>query len=67
MYEQLIIEAGAEYLGEQYGTVRFRDRETGRVLTLYARALKTADDVLMALKAAREPVVGFEPLEPTKP
>lgn len=46
--------------------MRFRDRESGVVLTLYARALKTAADVEMALKSAREPVVDFEPLEKTE-
>jgi hypothetical protein len=63
MFEKLILEAGAEYLGEQNGSVKFKDRQTGRVLTLYTHALKTAKDVEMALKAVREPVVGFEPLE----
>jgi hypothetical protein len=66
IYEQLILEAGAEYLGERDGVVRFRDSESGVVVRLYARALKTAADVAMALKNAREPVVGFEPLERTE-
>ncbi len=29
MYEQLILEAGAEYLGATDGVVSFRDRESG--------------------------------------
>lgn len=65
MYEQLILEAGAEYLGEQCGTVRFRESPNEPHVDAL-RALKTAADVEMALKAAREPVVVFEPLEPTE-
>ena len=58
MLKKLVEEAGAEILGESDGIVCFRDRESGRVLRLYARSLKTADDVALALKAAaREPVV----------
>ena len=50
MLKKLVEEAGAEILGD--GIVCFRDRESGRVLRLYARSLKTAEDVVLALKAA---------------
>ena len=42
MLKKLVEEAGAEILGESDGIVCFRDRESGRVLRLHARSLKTA-------------------------
>jgi hypothetical protein len=66
MLKKLVEEAGAEYLGERDGVVRFRDLESGRVLRLYSRALKRVADVELALKSGREPVVGFPPLERTE-
>jgi hypothetical protein len=66
MYEKLILAAGAEFLGARDGVVRFRDRQTGCVLTLYARALRSVEDVRLALKSARDPVVGFQPIEKTE-
>lgn len=64
--EKLVLEGGGEYLGLRGGNVRFRDPQTGAVLTLYVYALRTVHDVRLALKSAREPVVGFEPLFPTE-
>jgi hypothetical protein len=60
-----VSEAGAEYIGVCDGSVRFRDPETGVVLSLYTHALRSVEDVRLALKASREPVVDFEPLLPT--
>jgi hypothetical protein len=37
MLKKLVEEADAEYLGERDGIVRFRDRETGRVLSYRRR------------------------------
>lgn len=55
----------AEYLRtDASGIVWFRCKETNRVLNLYAFALRSPEDVALALKSVREPEVkGFEPLE----
>ena len=56
----------AEYLRtDASGVVWFRCKETGKVLNLYAFALRIPEDVELALKSVREPQVkDFEPLEP---
>jgi hypothetical protein len=64
--EKLVLEGGGVYLETRGGNVRFRDPQSGAVLTLYTHALRSVKDVRLALKSAREPVVGFEPLLPTE-
>jgi hypothetical protein len=65
-FQKLILEAGAEYIGTRGDSVVFRDPQTLTTLSLYTHALRTVHDVRLALKSAREPVVGFEPLLPTE-
>lgn len=59
--------AGAEYLKtDAGGVVWFKCRESGKVLSLYAFAMRSPDDVKLALKAVREPVEDFAPLLPAE-
>jgi hypothetical protein len=66
MFKEIIENAGARYIGTADGVVYFSDCESGHVLRLYCHALRSVDDVLLALKASREPVVEFAPLERTE-
>jgi hypothetical protein len=59
----LVESAGAEYVAERNGIVYFRSVD-GVTISLYAFALRSIDDVELALKATREPVVDFPPLLP---
>ena len=55
-----------EYLRtDANGVVWFRCKETGKMLSLYAIAVRSPEDIALALKSVREPQVkDFEPLEP---
>jgi hypothetical protein len=65
-YQQIVESAGAEFIDVDERSVRFRDPKTGSILSLYRFALRSTQDIHFALKNAREPVVGFEPLVPTE-
>jgi hypothetical protein len=52
---KLIVErAGAEFVGIENGSVLFRANARSRTCKLYPYALKSTEDVLLALKAQRE-------------
>jgi hypothetical protein len=60
--------AGTEYLGSNGIAVLFRDPRDGYVLSLYAFACKSPEDVAIALKNHREPIQDFnwEPVTPAE-
>lgn len=62
-YRLMVEVAGARYLGTCDHVIVFQDPEDNAVLRLYEFALRSPEDVALALKNHREPVVGFEPLE----
>jgi hypothetical protein len=63
---QTVVEsAGATFVAEREGVVYFR-ADDGMTISLYAFALRSIDDVELALKSHRERVLDFEPLLPTK-
>jgi hypothetical protein len=64
-YRQFVEDAGAELVGVKNGTVYFLDPQDRARLSLYVHALRSVDDVVLALKAHREPTHDFEPLLPT--
>lgn len=55
-YKDIVERAGGIFVGLNDGNVLFRADAQGRVLSLYAFACSTADDVAFALKAEREQV-----------
>ncbi len=65
-YKTLVEGAGAQFIDVRGNVVRFRDPETGTLLSLYTFALRSIEDVRLALKSVREPVVPFDPLLPTE-
>jgi hypothetical protein len=62
-YRVLVEQAGAEFIGVEKNSVLFRDGD-GRTLTLYTFACRSAEDVVLALKGAREKRLNFPPLLP---
>jgi hypothetical protein len=63
-YKRLVESAGAEFVAVRNGTVFFLDPQDRARLSLYVHALRSIDDVHLALKNHREPALGFEPLLP---
>jgi hypothetical protein len=61
-FKGLVERGGAVFVGIRGDSVVFTDHETHATLTLYKHALRSIEDVELALKSVREPVVGFEPL-----
>jgi hypothetical protein len=62
----LVESAGAEYVAERDGVVYFRACDDCATISLYAFALRSTEDVRLALKARLEPVADFPPLLPSE-
>jgi hypothetical protein len=56
--------AQAEYLGTENGTVIFRDPQDQHVMRLWIFAARSPEDIALAIKAHRNQVKDFPPLEP---
>jgi hypothetical protein len=62
---EIIEAAGAEYVGRRGNSVRFCDPETGKETSLYLSAI-SLENVCLALKAAREDLLEFQPWMPAQ-
>jgi hypothetical protein len=62
MFQAVVEGAGGRFVRFENNTVYFSDAE-GRIHRLFSHAC-TAINVQLAIKNAREPVIGFEPLLP---
>jgi hypothetical protein len=59
---EIIEAAGAKFLSIEGNAVVIQDKVTGKKIQVYTSALRSVDDVRMALKAAREKVRDFPPM-----
>jgi hypothetical protein len=59
---KLIESGGGVFISIDSNVVIFSDPQTGKRIQLFTSALRSAEDVRLALKHSREVYVGFEPL-----
>lgn len=64
-YRGLVERGGARFIGIVGDSVRFADPRDGAVMSLFLFALRSTEDVRLALKSHRESLREFAPLQPT--
>jgi hypothetical protein len=63
-YRLLVEAAGARYCGQDNRVVYFKDPKDDFTMSLYCFALRSPEDVAMAIRSHQNQVRDFPPLEP---